>query len=65
MPSGSITVTLPAAGASVYRSRRPAGTLLHKVMRENLETYLTGGDQTQASSMSMSLSMSRRHTANI
>ena len=46
LPSGTIAATLPAAGASVYRPRRPAGTLLHKVMRENLETYLAGGDQT-------------------
>ncbi len=38
MPSGTIATTLPAAGAAVYRVRRPAGTLLPKVMRENLET---------------------------
>jgi len=36
---------MPTAGAVVYRPRRPARTLLHKVMRENLETYLAGGDQ--------------------
>ena len=46
MPSGTISATLPAAGTAIYRPRRPARTLLHKVMRENLETYLTGGDQT-------------------
>ncbi len=46
MPNGTIAAMLPTACAAVYRPRRPAGTLLHKVMRENLETYLTGGDQT-------------------
>ncbi len=46
LPNGSIAATLPAANAALYRPRRPAGTLLHKVMRENLETYLAGGDQT-------------------
>ena len=34
----------PAENASVYRPRRPAATLLHRVTRENLETYLAGGD---------------------
>ena len=40
------TAQAPAASTGVYRPRRPAGTLLHRVMRENLETYLVGGDQT-------------------
>ena len=44
MPSGTSAAALPTASAAVYRSRRPALTLLHKVMRENLETYLTGRD---------------------
>ncbi len=44
LPNGSIAATLPAANAALYRPRRPTGTLLHKVMRENLETYLAGGD---------------------
>jgi hypothetical protein len=35
----------PAPNAGVYRRRRPTATLLHRVMRENLETYLVGGDQ--------------------
>jgi len=46
LPSGTIAAPLPAAGAAVYRPRRAARTLLHKVMRENLETYLADGDQT-------------------
>ncbi len=40
MSSGTIAVPLPAAGTAVYR---PARNLLHKVMRENLETYLACG----------------------
>ena len=33
------------ASTRVYRPRRPARTLLHKTVRENLETYLTAGRQ--------------------
>ena len=32
-------------GPGVYRPRRPATTLLHKTVRENLETYLSAGRQ--------------------
>ncbi len=46
MVCATATTHPPAANASVYRPRRPAGTILHQVMRENLETYLVGGDQT-------------------
>jgi hypothetical protein len=46
LPNGTIAATLPVAGAAVYRPRRPARTLLHKVIRENLETYLAGDDRT-------------------
>ncbi len=37
-----------ASKTAVYRPCRPAHTLLHKVTREHLETYLAGGDQTGA-----------------
>lgn len=38
---GAAVQTQPqTTGPSVYRPRRPAGTLLHKTVRENLETYL-------------------------
>ena len=33
-----------ARGPAVYRPRRPARTLLHRVTRENLETWLAGGE---------------------
>ena len=32
-----------ATGPGVYRPRRPAATLLHRIVREHLETYLAGG----------------------
>ena len=35
----------PGAGAHVYRPRRPAKTLLHKTVRQNLETYLVAADE--------------------
>jgi len=34
-----------ASGSNVYRPRRPATTLLHKIVREHLETYLAGARQ--------------------
>ncbi len=44
--SGSAgTLSSVATGSVVYRPRRPARTLLHRVTRENLETYLAGGDR--------------------
>jgi hypothetical protein len=45
MVCATVTAHASAASASVYRPRRPAGTILHRVMRENLETYLAGSDQ--------------------
>jgi len=35
----------PGAGAHVYRPRRPEKTLLHKTVRQNLETYLVASDE--------------------
>ncbi len=32
-----------APSSGIYRPRRPAATLLHRVMRDNLETYLASG----------------------
>ena len=46
MVCATATTHPPKANASVYRPRRPAGTILHRIMRENLETYLVGGDPT-------------------
>ncbi len=34
----------PWGRTGVYRPRRPAGTILHRVVRENLETFLAPGD---------------------
>lgn len=34
----------PWGRTGVYRQRRAAGTILHRVVRENLETYLAPGD---------------------
>lgn len=34
----------PWGRTGVYRPRRAAGTILHRVVRENLETYLTPAD---------------------
>jgi hypothetical protein len=43
---GAAVQTKPlTASTRVYRPRRPARTLLHKTVRENLETYLTAGRQ--------------------
>jgi hypothetical protein len=33
------------ASPKIYRPRRPAATLLHKTVRENIETYLAVGRQ--------------------
>jgi hypothetical protein len=38
--AGCQSLPSPATAASVYRPRRPAATLLHRVVREHLETYL-------------------------
>jgi|GEM_PF-2070307 len=48
-----VTAPAPAPNTGLYRRRRPTATLLHRVMRENLETYLVGGDQADATGPSI------------
>jgi len=43
--AGTIRIQQQGAGSRVYRPRRPAATLLHEIVRENLETYLASGGQ--------------------
>ena len=43
MPGVPCQRSRQTAGPTVYRPRRPAGTLLHRIVREHLETYLAAG----------------------
>ena len=45
MPCPAVQTGSPGAGAHVYRPRRPEKTLLHKTVRQNLETYLVATDE--------------------
>ena len=45
MPAVTAQPESQTSGANVYRPRRPTGTLLHKIVREHLETYLTSVGQ--------------------
>ena len=45
MPCPAIETGSSGAGAHVYRPRRPEKTLLHKTVRQNLETYLVANDE--------------------
>ena len=45
MPCTAVEVGPRTTSSGVYRPRRPAATLLHKTVRENLDTYLASGGQ--------------------
>ena len=45
MPCAAAQSPPRATGPAVYRPRRPAATLLHRTVREHLETYLAGAGQ--------------------
>lgn len=53
MPETATLATSASTGPAVYRQRRPAATLLHRTVREHLETYLatTGHDEGLASNV--------------
>jgi len=44
VPGATIAPGPSAEGQTVYRPRRPAATVLHRTVREHLETYLAGSD---------------------